>query len=352
MSTMPVPGFCTACNIRPSLPVPGFHFCEVCAVRHAAATPTAPTNAIPTNIPNQPNPDRDQQQYTFNIPQMLPNNTSIPDVSALAPPSAPVLPSASPVPSNPAIPNTSTIANNLVSSNRDRRTFPDLLQPPLNPALFLCDIQDSVRRKIFSFYSVVNTSLRMLRYANALDIPVFVTEQKPTLLGGTASELLGDVAKLGPLHVGTFTKTTFSMMTPGVRTSLAQRNIQSVLIVGVEAHLSILQTVLDLLRSNIQVYVLTDGVSSHTTEETGVALDRMERAGAIMTTSESIIFEILGDTDRPIAERVFSLSKSSRPVNVSALRSLLGDGDEDHGPGFNSMSMPMNGPPRRNRPPY
>ncbi|KAG8769769.1 hypothetical protein FRC15_004378 [Serendipita sp. 397] len=200
------------------------------------------------------------------------------------------------------------------------------LRHPLNPALFLCDIQEGLRNKVYKFSSVVNTAVRMVQYAGALNFPVFVAEQKPSVVGRTVSELSGPLRTVGPLHVGTFTKNTFSMVTPGVQSELDRLGIQSVIVLGVESHISIFQTVLELLRRGLNVYVLPDGISSQNKEEIGLALDRMKQAGAIITSSECIAFEMLWDTDKSVSDGVYAVNKSTKAITAACLRNLVGDG--------------------------
>ena len=94
------------------------------------------------------------------------------------------------------------------------------------------------------------------------------------------------------------------------------------ILVGIETHICITQTALDLLAAGHRVYVIADGVSSVNPEERGVALARLRDAGVIVTTSESIIFEILQDAKKPGFKAVNSLVKESKEDTKTALRVL------------------------------
>ena len=87
------------------------------------------------------------------------------------------------------------------------------------------------------------------------------------------------------------------MMVPELRYKLKEATSSSyqVAIVGIETHICVLQTALDLLAEGHNVYVLADGVSSCNEGERGIALDRLRQEGATVTTSESFLYECMGD---------------------------------------------------------
>merc|ERR1740130_2108240 len=91
------------------------------------------------------------------------------------------------------------------------------------------------------------------------------------------------------------------MLTPdvmGVLQSLPDE-VKNVYIFGVESHVCVLQTTLDLLRRGYNVYLVSDAIASQRENDRAVALQRMERAGAILTTGESALYEILQDAQHP-----------------------------------------------------
>jgi nicotinamidase-related amidase len=141
--------------------------------------------------------------------------------------------------------------------------------------------------------SVINTATKMVRAAEMFNIGVVVTEQNPKGLGPT-------VADLDSLNGKNFLKvkcgkSLFSMCVPEVDSWLKQGNVESVVIFGIETHVCVTQTVLDLLDRKLNVYVLADGVSSVNQAEIGIALDRLRQLGAYVTTSESLLFQLQKD---------------------------------------------------------
>jgi len=135
--------------------------------------------------------------------------------------------------------------------------------------LFVCDIQDKFQHRIENFSSVLHVASVMIRGANALSIPVVVTEQYPERFGATARELsalLKPTCKAIP-------KTTFSMVVPEVAEVLASHPTRrTVLLTGIEAQVCVFQTALDLIGRGYEVHVLADGVSSSRAFDCSVGL--------------------------------------------------------------------------------
>ncbi|PPQ77270.1 hypothetical protein CVT25_010852 [Psilocybe cyanescens] len=138
----------------------------------------------------------------------------------------------------------------------------------------------------------------MIKLATLLEIPVICTTQNSKALGPTDPGI--DLQSLGPLLLGTFDKTLFSMIVPEVQAILESRPILSIVIFGIESHVCILQTVLSLLSlGKYAVHIVADGVSSCNSFEIPIALDRMRTEGAIIGTSESIAFQLMRDAASP-----------------------------------------------------
>jgi len=143
-------------------------------------------------------------------------------------------------------------------------------------------------------------------------------------LGGTCSELELDVEDgyHTEIHCD---KTRFSMSTAEVLEAMNRRfpgqKIDATL-VGIESHICVSQTALDLLRDGHRVYVIADGVSSCNKEEIPIALARLRAAGAVVTSSESWIYEVVGDASQEQFKAIASLVKESKKDTKDALASL------------------------------
>ena len=150
------------------------------------------------------------------------------------------------------------------------------------------DIQERLFPAMFDHENLLARVLVLLEGLRLLGIPVLLTEQYPKGLGKTLEKVLDVLDSKGPVE-----KMSFSCC--GEATFLARLNEthkKRVIICGIEAHVCVLQTVLDLLEAEFQPVVVADCISSRNPEDKMVALDRMRSEGAIITTGESILFEL------------------------------------------------------------
>ena len=207
--------------------------------------------------------------------------------------------------------------------------------PFKNPAVFVCDIQEAFRPSIYEFDKVIKTTTKLLRATTLLKVPTFVTTQNRQKLGNTVPELQPLLSSGGVAAAVDADKTRFSMWIDPVSShpvfDRSGRNgtrgpmpPAEVAIVGIESHICVTQTALDLLAAGHKVYVLADGVSSSNREEVGVALARMRAAGAVITTSESWIYELLGDSADPEFRGIVKLVKETMDDTRGSLQGLLG----------------------------
>ena len=149
-------------------------------------------------------------------------------------------------------------------------------------ALVVVDVQEAFRPAVQDFDGVVEGTRRLMEGAKVLGIPVVVTEQYPKGLGRTVEEL-GEVE---PVE-----KTCFSAARAD-GFDLAGRD--QALVCGIEAHVCVSQTAHDLLEQGVEVHVASDAVTSRTEANREVGLHKMERSGAIVTSVETALFELVG----------------------------------------------------------
>ncbi|KAI6373767.1 hypothetical protein MCOR25_003394 [Pyricularia grisea] len=190
-------------------------------------------------------------------------------------------------------------------------------------------MQDKFRNAIWEFDKIVLTSQKVIRAAHLLSIPIYATTQNRAKLGPTVPELDELLTAAGPLVREHSDKTKFSMWTPSVQRTLAARDLTgttsgkvTVALVGIESHICVTQTALDLLRAGHGVYVLADGVSSCNSEEVPLALARLRAEGAVVTSSESWLYEVMGDAEIPEFRSIVGLVKKTSADTAAVLQAL------------------------------
>lgn len=172
-----------------------------------------------------------------------------------------------------------------------------------------------------SFKSVLTTQ-KVLRAAQALQIPIYTTTQNAARLGPLVPELTPLLE--GPNVRAQADKTLFSMWLPALTSALEQQppHKADIVLVGIESHICITQTALDALKAGHRVYVLADGVSSCNKEEVPIALARLRAEGAVVTTSESWLYEFVGDAGAPEFKKLIGIVKDTMQDTKKALGAL------------------------------
>jgi nicotinamidase-related amidase len=169
---------------------------------------------------------------------------------------------------------------------------------------------------------VILTATKLLRAAQALQIPVVATTQNRARLGDTVTELATYLADKS-LVKADIDKTRFSMWVPGIADHPELSRPAQIAIVGIESHICVTQTALDALAAGHKVYIIADGVSSVNKEEVGVALARLRAEGAVVTTSESWLYECMGDAGIPEFKSIVGLVKDTASSTKTSLAALL-----------------------------
>jgi len=189
-----------------------------------------------------------------------------------------------------------------------------------NPVLFICDIQEKFRSAIWEYPKVIATSVKMVKAAKILNIPIYSTTQNAARLGATVAEITS-ILPTDPSATTEVDKTAFSMLVPQLTAQLPTKPSAAltVIIVGIETHICVTQTALDLLALGHYVYVLQDGVSSCNAGERPVALARLAREGCTVTTSESLLFELVGDAKDDKFKAVAALVKETKDETREAV---------------------------------
>jgi len=152
--------------------------------------------------------------------------------------------------------------------------------------LLVIDIQERLMPVICNNEEVFRNANRLIKGMEILGVPVIVTEQYPNGLGSTCKEIeLTDGLKV-------LEKITFScFQNDNIKDSLHGK--KQIIICGVEAHICVLKTALDLLDEGYEVHLIADAISSRTLENKAIAVERMKQSGAFIASAEMILFQLL-----------------------------------------------------------
>ncbi len=174
-------------------------------------------------------------------------------------------------------------------------------------ALLVVDVQGKLITLVPGHERIIWNIRRLLDAAKLLGVPSFGTEQYPKGLGPTVPILAERLGKIPD-------KLSFSCGECGaIFTDLDERNIAKVLVVGIEAHVCVQQTVLDLLAAGFRVYVAVDAVGSRYDIDRETAFRRLESAGATLTTTESAMFEWCERSGTPEFKEISRLVQEKAP---------------------------------------
>jgi nicotinamidase-related amidase len=186
----------------------------------------------------------------------------------------------------------------LISSMAPESTdYAEIARRPLDPnqcALIVIDIQEKLLPPIFRKEQLVRNAQLLIRLAGILKIPTLMSTQYSKGLGNTVPEIASLLPDLQPLE-----KVVFSCFGSDVFCSALKRvpgNRNTVLLCGMETHICVAQTALAALREGYLVHVAADAVSSRTELNWQIGLDRMRAAGAVISSTEMIIYEALGSS--------------------------------------------------------
>jgi isochorismate hydrolase len=171
--------------------------------------------------------------------------------------------------------------------------------------LLIVDVQEKLVPMIANYQRMLGNCRQLIHGAKILEVPVFATEQYPKGLGHTVAPL---AELLGPVP----DKQLFScaeVLDWGLAAEQADNRYQ-IVVAGIEAHVCVLQTVLDLLAGGFQVFVPADAVSSRSEFDCKIALDRVSTGGAVITTTESVLFEWCERSGTPAFKQISQLIKA------------------------------------------
>jgi len=174
----------------------------------------------------------------------------------------------------------------------DQEISSDKLSSKVN-ALIIIDIQGKIIRPIFNKDSIIKNIKKLINAYQILEENIFISEQNPLKLGVTIPTLLPKAGfkKIEKMEFSLAKIDEFSK-------ELKNKKITNLIVCGIETHICIQQTVLDCLQRGFEVILISAAMGSRNRADHEIALQRMTQSGAILTTTESIIFELCETADR------------------------------------------------------
>lgn len=174
-----------------------------------------------------------------------------------------------------------------------------------NSCLVLVDVQGNLARSVVEKENLYQNLSILIRGLQLLQVPILRVEQTPEKLGPTIPEIAGLLDDTPAIR-----KSSFSCWgCDAFRKTLQDLDRPQVLVAGIEAHVCVYQTTLQLLENGYQVEVIADAVSSRTARNREIALTRLAQAGARLSSTEMVLFELMRNVNNPAFRDVIKLVK-------------------------------------------
>ena len=173
-------------------------------------------------------------------------------------------------------------------------------------ALLIMDAQAKIINPIKNKDLILENIYKLLKTCEILDENIYISEQNPLKLGSTVEKLLPKK------DFKLIEKMDFSIAnSQELNNELSSKKIKQLIICGFETHICIQQSVLGFLKNNFKVYLAADSMSSRKTIDHDIAVKRMQSEGAIVSTSEAIIFELCETSSRIEFKNISNIIKNN-----------------------------------------
>ena len=170
--------------------------------------------------------------------------------------------------------------------------------------LMVIDIQERLIPAMKYGEQVIHNTNILISLAQKMGIPIIVTEQYPKGLGKTVPVLSDQLS-----GASSFEKNTFTGCTPEVLAALQELGRKRIMVAGMETHVCVLQTVRDLLTYRYNAFVVGDAVCSRTKDNFRNGLSQMSTMGAMVTNTETVLFDLLKESGTPLFKELSKLIK-------------------------------------------
>ena len=176
----------------------------------------------------------------------------------------------------------------------------------INTILLIVDIQEKLIKGIPNKSEITNNVSKLIKASKVLGVEIIYSEQNPNKLGSTIKELQDEEQN------NTYSKMGFSCCScRELMIQIENSKKKIIVIVGIETHICIQQTCLDLISKGFEVYLILDGINSRKAIDHETAIKRIESKGAVVTTTEAVIFEWCRTADRKEFKSISSVIKES-----------------------------------------
>lgn len=163
-----------------------------------------------------------------------------------------------------------------------------------NTILLIIDIQEKLASIMKHREGVIDNTKILITAAKEMEMPIIITEQYPKGIGPTVEEIKEVVDNVKP-----FEKTSFTAYTDKIKEALDATGRKKVVITGMETHICVFQTARDLIDNGYEVFIARDAVCSRTKENFLNGLELMKEAGAVISNTEAIVFDLLKVSGTP-----------------------------------------------------
>ena len=181
-----------------------------------------------------------------------------------------------------------------------------------NVGLLIVDIQGTLAHRVHNSQSLIHNIVKLVQCCKLLGVPIVVLEQNPDGLGETIPEIETHVASAPHFKKFTFNAVADTdQYSSDILSSLSEMALTRWLIVGIEAHVCVYQTVIGLLENNFNVYVVDDCISSRESSNAVLAINNMRDHGAQISSVEMAVFGLLKTCQHPKFREVLTLIKQT-----------------------------------------
>jgi nicotinamidase-related amidase len=171
--------------------------------------------------------------------------------------------------------------------------------------LVIIDIQGNLAQAMYDKENLFANAVKLIKGFKVFNLPIIFTEQTPQKLGQTIPQIAAELGGIKPIA-----KESFSCWADvHFRKQMETLSRRHVVLLGIESHVCVYQTALDLIQNGYNIHLVTDAISSRTKDNRYISLAAMKSSGAQLTSTEMVLFELLRTAADPKAKDIFKIVK-------------------------------------------